>query len=406
MLFIGDVDLFSWIISFILIKELYLLKSNVNKWMKVLFLVFHGLSSSNGISKKIVAQVKAIKDLGLETHLARYEVKADGSRCWMLDEHVLVNFGSGTCAKVRKRIDYNAILHYVIQSQTKFVYIRSDHNANPFTIHLVRSMREFGCRVVMEIPTYPYDQEYIALKLKFNLFWDRCFRHKLAEKLSAIVSFTNERLIFGQKTIGISNGVDFDSIPLRNKILLDKDDSIHLLGVAEIHYWHGFDRVIAGMAQYYRANPSRKVYLHLVGKLSGKREEEEVLLPISKNQLEPYVVMHGPLWGDDLDKMFDQADFAIGSLGRHRSGIDSIRTLKNREYAARGVAFAYSETDSDFDEMDYVMKVLADESPLNIPELLRFIDGLQLSPEEIRNSIGHLSWREQMAKVFKVSEKL
>ncbi len=374
--------------------------------MKVLFLVFHGLSSSNGISKKIVAQVKAIKDLGLETHLARYEVKADGSRCWMLDEHVLADFGSGTCAKVRKRIDYNAILHYVIQSQTNFVYIRSDHNANPFTIHLVRSMREFGCRVVMEIPTYPYDQEYIAFRSKFNLFWDRCFRHKLAEKLSAIVSFTNETVIFGQKAIGVSNGVDFDSIPLRNKIPQDKGNAIHLLGVAEIHYWHGFDRVLAGLAEYYKTNPACKVYFHIVGKLSGKREEEEILLPISENQLAPYVVMHGALWGDDLDKMFDLSDFAIGSLGRHRSGISSIRTLKNREYAARGVAFAYSETDSDFDEMDYVMKVPADESPLDIGELLKFIDALQASPLEIRKSISHLSWRGQMAKVLKESEKL
>mgnify|MGYP000644641746 CR=1 FL=1 len=42
--------------------------------------------------------------------------------------------------------------------------------------------------------------------------------------------------------------------------------------------------------------------------------------------------------------MFEQADFAIGSLGRHRSGITHIKTLKNREYAARGLAFTYSET--------------------------------------------------------------
>lgn len=374
--------------------------------MKALFLVFHGLSASNGISKKILAQVKAIRGLGFETHLARYEVKADGSRCWMLDEHVLVNFGSGTCAKVRKRIDYNAILHYVIQSQTKFVYIRSDHNANPFTIHLVRSMKELGCRVVMEIPTYPYDQEYIVFKSRMNLFWDRCFRRRLARELSAIVSFTDQKFIFGQKAIGISNGVDFDAIPLRNKVSRKEDDSIHLLGVAEIHYWHGFDRVVAGLADYYKTNPGRKVYFHLVGQLSGKREEDEILLPIAEHRLDAYVVMHGPLWGADLDKAFDLADFAIGSLGRHRSAISSIRTLKNREYAARGVAFAYSETDSDFDDMDYVMKVPADESPLDIPKLLRFIDGLQVSSREIRTSISHLSWKEQMAKVFRESEKL
>ena len=366
--------------------------------MKVLFLVFHGLSSSNGISKKILAQVKAFKDLGAETHLARYEVGVDGSRCWMLDEHILVNFGSGICAKLRKRIDYNAILHYVIQSKISFVYIRSDHNANPFTIHLVRSMKEFECKVVMEIPTYPYDQEYVTWRMKIDLFVDRCFRKILASKLDRIVTFTDQDRIFGQETIRISNGIDFDSIPLR-KPKASTDDSVHLLGVAEIHYWHGFDRVIAGMAEYYRTNPSRKVYFHLVGKVSGKREEDEILPSIEENGLKPYALLHGPLWGEDLDRMFDQADFAIGSLGRHRSGISSIRTLKNREYAARGIGFVYSETDADFDTMPYVLKIAADESPVSILRLVEFADRLRMSPKEIRSYVAELSWERQMSLV-------
>ncbi len=33
----------------------------------------------------------------------------------------------------------------------------------------------------------------------------------------------------------------------------------------------------------------------------------------------------------------------IASLGRHRNGITRIKTLKNREYAARGIPFVYSE---------------------------------------------------------------
>lgn len=64
--------------------------------------------------------------------------------------------------------------------------------------------------------------------------------------------------------------------------------------------------------------------------------------------------------------MFNQCDFGIGSLGRHRSGIDKIKTLKNREYAARGIPFIYSETDEDFEQMPYVLKAPADESPIDI----------------------------------------
>ena len=101
-----------------------------------------------------------------------------------------------------------------------------------------------------------------------------------------------------------------------------------------------------------------------------------------------------------MDAMFNLADFAIGSLGRHRSGIQVIKTLKNREYAARGIPFIYSETDSDFDDMPYVLKAPADESPIDIYRIIDFYRHITLSPQQIRNSIDNLSWENQMRKVI------
>ena len=98
--------------------------------------------------------------------------------------------------------------------------------------------------------------------------------------------------------------------------------------------------------------------------------------------------------------MFEIADFAIGSLGRHRSGITSIKTLKNREYAARGFPFTYSETDEDFDSTPYVWKVQPDESPIDIQELIKFRNTLKMTPAEIRESVRPLSWKTQMQKVI------
>ena len=101
-----------------------------------------------------------------------------------------------------------------------------------------------------------------------------------------------------------------------------------------------------------------------------------------------------------MDAPFNRADFAIGSLARHRSGIYNIKTLKNREYAARGFGFVYSETDDDFDRMPYTLKVPADESPVSIPALIEFFQHMTVTPREIRDSIRHLSWEEQMKKVY------
>lgn len=255
----------------------------------------------------------------------------------------------------------------------------------------------------MEIPTYPYDQEYVAWSIKFNLAIDRCFRHRLAKELDGIVTFSNAEHIFGGKTIRISNGIDFEAIPIK-RTMNDTSRELHLIGVAEVHYWHGFDRLIHGLAEYYRTNPEYKVYFHIVGPLSGIREQEEILPAIRDNHLEPYVILHGPLHSDKLDEQFEKADFAIGSLGRHRSGITYIKTLKNREYAARGLSFTYSETDEDFDRMPYVWKVPPDESPIDICGLINFQRSQQMSPPEIRETVRALSWTAQMRKVIHETE--
>lgn len=169
-----------------------------------------------------------------------------------------------------------------------------------------------------------------------------------------------------------------------------------------MHYWHGFDRLVRGLADYYRANPNPdyKVYFHIVGPLTGQRERDEILPVISENHLEDYVQLHGPLHGEELDAMFEKTDFAIGSLGRHRSGITFIKTLKNREYAARGLAFTYSETDEDFDRMPYVWKSPPDESAVDIQRIIDFRRFLKMTPAEIRESVHHLSWKVQMQKVI------
>ena len=109
--------------------------------------------------------------------------------------------------------------------------------------------------------------------------------------------------------------------------------------------------------------------------------------------------MHGKKHGIELDEIFDQCDFGIGSLGRHRVGIRDIKTLKNREYAARGIPFIYSENDTDFDKRPYVLKMPADETAINIETIIHFFQQFNISPQEIRASIEYLSWKHQMKKV-------
>jgi hypothetical protein len=152
------------------------------------------------------------------------------------------------------------------------------------------------------------------------------------------------------------------------------------------------------------SNP-RKVFFHIVGgvhpyeRYKANRFHPGLQAIIDKYSIQDNIIFHGQLFCETLDEVFNQCCFAIGSLGRHRSGIIVIKTLKNREYATRGIPFIYSEQDSDFDHQPYVVKAKPDESPIDILQILDFIDSHQFRPNEIRKTVEKLSWKIQMQQV-------
>ncbi|MEG1842254.1 MAG: glycosyltransferase family 1 protein [Alistipes sp.] len=374
--------------------------------MKGLFLVFHGISAHSGISKKIAAQCQALCRCGVTMQLCYLRVMPDGARQRLVDECVIADFGGGVRGRVLHRVCFDDVVSYVRTHGIDFLYVRYDHNPTPFTIHFLREMKREKVQIALEIPTYPYDCEARgqALSIRFKLFIDRCFRQRFMRYVDRIVTFSDDEQIFGCPTIRISNGVDFSQIPLVHA--KEPTADFYLLGVANIHAWHGFDRVLAGLAVYYRQPQSQCVRFILVGDGDSKLLDA-YRNTIRESGLESYVEITGPLAGDALDAVFNRCDLGVGSLARHRSGIQKIRTLKNREYAARGIPFIYSECDDDFDLQPYVMKIAADESPLDIEAVVRFRQSLSLTPAAIRATVeGALSWDRQMEQVVQQMDRI
>ena len=373
--------------------------------MKILFLVYHGFSEVSGISKKIHCQVKGLRENGYEVHLCYYDFDANGHRCRYVDDKVIKDYGTGALAGIRQRVDFDCIYDYCKEKGIQFVYARCFQNATPFLIRFFKKLKKLGIKAVTEIPTYPYDQEFetFSRQERIGLKIDQLFRNRLYRQQAAVVTFSDAETIFGQRTIRISNGVDFDSIPLHH--FQPVDDALHLIGVAEVHLWHGYDRLIAGLGEYYKKvdNP-RNIIFHIVGgvdpyDLYGEGDYKGIQTRIDEYGLQEHVVFHGQLFGEELDKVFNQSCFAIGSLARHRSGITYIKTLKNREYATRGIPFIYSEIDSDFEDKSYIVKATPDESPINVQQIVDFIESHHFDPAEIRKTVENLTWKIQMKRV-------
>ena len=172
-----------------------------------------------------------------------------------------------------------------------------------------------------------------------------------------------------------------------------------------MHVWHGYDRLIAGIGEYYKHGGTREVIFHIVGGVHPHYMQNIEQAPgfqvlIDKYDIGDKIVFHGTMFGRQLDEVFDMCQFAIGSLARHRSGITSIKTLKNREYAMRGLPFIYSEQDSDFDHQPYVLKAPADESPIDVQQIIDFYDHFTMKPADIRKTVEHLTWKIQMQRVL------
>lgn len=373
--------------------------------MNSLFLISESLTDFSGISKKILAQANALKNQGLNVSLSylkekgKYKFEGRYINEKMIDKYS----GISIISKFQRRCAYKNLYNYIDANDIKLVYIRYIHFANPFFISFLKKLKKKSIIVLLELPTYPYDQEYrnahLTAKLAFLI--EIFFRKKFKNYVTRIITLSHDTTIFKIPTIQISNGIDANFINMVNKRKPDGD--LHLIGVATISFWHGYDRVIEGLYHYYKTEETgkKKVFFHIVGDTTNS-ESLHYKEMVKNYNLSNYVSFCGKKSGNELDNLFDLMDLAVGSLGCHRIGVHYIKSLKNREYCARGIPFFYSETDSDFEDKNFVYKVPADDTPINIEEIINFMLNHKFDEAKIRGyAIKNLTWDKQFEKILR-----
>ncbi|MCL2156461.1 MAG: glycosyltransferase [Methanobrevibacter sp.] len=252
-----------------------------------------------------------------------------------------------------------------------FIYIRRISPINYSFIKLLKKIKNENkdCKILYEIPTYPYDKEHKTLRSKINLFIEKMFRYKLKKYIDKVVSFNNYIQIFGIPTIKIKNGVNCDNIEVRS--IDNNSQHINFIAVAQFNIWHGYDRIIEGIYRYYNENNKKeKIYLHFVG--DGPELNRYKYL-VKKFNIDEYIIFHGALFGKELTNVFNNIDIAIGSLGCHRIGIYLSSQLKSREYFARGLPVV-SSTKIDIvpSDFEYCLYVPENDSPIEINNIIDY----------------------------------
>lgn len=337
--------------------------------MKVNYLAAVDRQKDIGVYNKIEAQIKSFNNAGFPTKLVRMNI------------HFHNHFGGKI---VDATYNWNTLN---IKKDVDALYIRFPKASWGFLKFLSNFKKEKkGRKVVIEIPTFPYKGEESLTVLPI-LIKDRIFRLFLKKYIDRIATFSTDKKIFGIKTIQIQNGVDFSCIKEKKS---DKKqlDEIHMIAVATMQPWHGYDRLIIGMGNYYQSGGSRPIYLHLVG--TGPEINRYQNL-VNKYKLQLNVIFYGKKTGEELNQIYNKCDIGVLSLGNFRKGLILSSELKSKEYLAKGLSMVGS---GKFDislgnKCPYISLFPEDENAIDIHKLIAYYNDIYVNSKQERVNIIH-----------------
>ena len=381
-----------------------------NKIRTVLVFNRYPLDKRFHLKSKFDGQVSGFTDLGLNTKLLCFDKnsfyiafsgkneKIGTAHTWLpYYFHLFYYIEAGLCvSKYLRENNEIDILYYRWSPCFRALYKMAQ------TAHIQ------GCKVVCELPSYYADgnkgeKDLSIFRSIYRIVWEY-WQRKMDKSIDlyALIGDKNETGMYrGRPSIDITNAINVDSIKLRSHV---KDEKIHILALGTMGEWHGFDRLINASSKY---QGKINYCIHFVGNNAGGCLEKWKDLA-SKTGADKNIVFHGPLYGDDLDKMFDICDVGVSSLGAYRIGVENLASLKLREYAARGLPFVYSANDSAIDNRQecqrFAFKIPNDDSIPDMEEILYFAirtrndTGVSIAEREYARD--NMQWQEQFEKVL------
>lgn len=284
--------------------------------------------------------------------------------------------------------DYDGAIEHILNPD--FIYIRMISPDMEYLSFLASIKSRFpDCKIIVEIPTYPYKKEWCSSLYGSCMYLkDFLYRKKYNRYIDRFVTFSSDDYINGVKTIQTMNGVDVESV---TPVCIDRDydpNCITLIAVAFLMRHHGYERVIEGIKDYYNRPRERKVYIIIIGEGTEKKKYTKL---VKKYKLLNYISLPGSMYGDDLEKMYRNVDAGLAGFGFYKDGVEQVGTLKTREYLAKGLPVVLGTDDKLFNEEDsrYGLVFPNDDSPINIEEVLSFLDQLysDRSKREVSESI-------------------
>lgn len=387
-----------------------------NKMKKLLYISNVGEDVTPGYKEKIRAQTHAFAEAGLETYLYTIQKKQTVLYKIINDDFIILQtdkfdkYGQHLMNKIfyrfikkKNNIFFSKVVDMCDSIQPDYVYLRRVLPLSKRVHNILAKISNKGVRVIYEYPTFPWEQE---MKETAGLRFDRIVREKYYAKridkyIYRYAVILGDNVNLSPKYIEISNGYNVNGI--NRRIPLQRaSNSVELLVVAHLMDWHGIDRLIISLSEYYKYRYKQSavaVNLNIIG--------EGIVLPklrelVDKLNLNDFVKFYGKKTGSDLDAIYDSCDIGVGSLGMHRIGLSRGSTLKLREYCAKGIPFIYAYDDFDFDNCSFALKISNSEKVISIEDIINFHnsnDYMSLVNEMRNFAEKNLTWSNKMKPV-------
>lgn len=371
---------------------------------KLLYIVRYPIYEDFNLRAKFDGQLAAFRNLGMDV----YHLVFDKEYFYLVQDGRREVMGKATSTLpmyFHTKVYYDmhrAVLKAMKQIRFDFVYWR----AAPVwysSCTVARAAHAAGSKIIYEIPTYCKGGE-TALSLPRKLFtlYSGLWEKELMGYPDVFI-FTGDAdfdTFYGKPAVNIDNGVNVETIPARQPV--EGDDTLHILALASMSYWHGYDRLIRSLHQY---TGDQKILIHMVGGNDGGMLPQWQKLT-AELKLEDKVLFHGKMYGGELTQMFDMCHIGINSLALFRKNMDATSELKIREYAARGLPFVCSVEDPAFAyaQEEFWIRVPNDESIPDMQQIVDFARKMRADREHPRKlreyARKYMTWEGQYAAIF------
>lgn len=372
---------------------------------RLLYIVRYRTDESFNLKNKFDGQIAAFKALGFDVSYIGFDSDAfylieDSGRKKLGRTH----FNMPAYIHTSFYHDlYVQVLKLLKTTSWDFIYWRSAP-CFPAAVRVSDAAVKAGIKQIYEIPTFIVDGKENPGSLLRKIYF-KCsegWKKKLEKSVDCFVMIGDDAggSYCGKPAVNITNGIDLSNIEPR---LPERDaDAIHILALASMCYWHGYDRLIRSLSEY---RGRQRVFIHMVGDNDGGALTEWKRLTHDL-KLEDSVLFHGSMTGTELNKMFALCDIGVSSLGLYRKELDVTSELKIREYTARGLPFICTSRDPSLDDVNepFWLRLPNDASTPSMDDIVAFalkmrqdlnvVDRMRACAEK------YMTWESQYQKVF------